>query len=292
MKREKTVFPKDEVAHLFAHQRTTNARDSRTTFYVDGHTIYSYGSHFPIAKHVTNKKKEKALLFTTRTYSNTTAKHKSIVRSACSHLNIIYCYNPNCEHDENIEFYIKLMKNELSGLSNSRKPEKQIEPAKEILNDLKKYCEFFSIKVPKTAIHIIDSAQSGEYAEYLNKERKRIEAEQRRKEKRKLEAFKVSLSKWRDNITHRLFDKPFGFDYLRYNGKRVETSQGVEIPLEIAKKAFDYIMDAISKGGCRDCDYSILDYNINHINNDEMSIGCHTFEISEIKNIAKQLNWL
>ena len=55
-------------------------------FYFDGDTIYSYGSHFPIARHVKGKGGTSAVLFTTKGYSATTAQHKAIVASACRHL--------------------------------------------------------------------------------------------------------------------------------------------------------------------------------------------------------------
>ena len=54
------------IAHLWANQLQDEARNSGSgNFYFDGDVIYSYGSHFPIAKHVVNAKGEKAVLFTT-----------------------------------------------------------------------------------------------------------------------------------------------------------------------------------------------------------------------------------
>ena len=58
-------------------------------FYFSGDTIYSYGSHFPIARHVTNKRGS-AVLLTTRGYSATTAGHKAVVARACQHLTVFH----------------------------------------------------------------------------------------------------------------------------------------------------------------------------------------------------------
>jgi hypothetical protein len=74
MAREKHVYPTNEIAHLWAHQSKPDARNPQSNFYFRGDTIYSYGSHFPIARHIEHDGK-KAVLFTSRTYSNTTAKH-------------------------------------------------------------------------------------------------------------------------------------------------------------------------------------------------------------------------
>ena len=54
---------------------------SGNNFYFDGDTIYSYGSHFPIARHVETKR-GRAVLFTTRDYSVTTSGHKWTVLAA------------------------------------------------------------------------------------------------------------------------------------------------------------------------------------------------------------------
>lgn len=293
MSRVKRVFPTDEVAHLFAHKHTEDARNPNDNLFVSGNTIYSYGSHFPIASHISNKKHENALLFTTRGYSNTTAKHLSIVRSACSHLNIIYCNNPKGEHEDNLEAFHKSIEYTLKGLTNARKPERYIEPAKDTFNELKKYCEFFSIKVPKRTEKIISSAENGEYKEYLQKEAKRIAAEIKRKEKKKLEMFKETLIKWRENKSDRIYNNPTGFDFLRHNGKRIETSQGVEIPIEIAKKAYKFICSTIKNGGCSDgeCNYKILDYDVKEVSNDFLRIGCHNISMTEINNLAQEMNW-
>ena len=54
MARTRHVYPVDMVAHLWAH-RAQESAPQRGNFYFDGDTIYSYGSHFPIARHVKHK---------------------------------------------------------------------------------------------------------------------------------------------------------------------------------------------------------------------------------------------
>jgi hypothetical protein len=77
-KRTRHVHPTDMVAHLWAHQTQGSARNPHGNFYFEGNTIYSYGSHFPIARHVDKN----TILFTTCGYSPTTSGHISCVRSA------------------------------------------------------------------------------------------------------------------------------------------------------------------------------------------------------------------
>jgi hypothetical protein len=85
-KRIKHVFAPHEVAHEWFYNSDTidNGRSKRTgNIYFQGDIIYSYGSHFPIARKVKNDSgKVIAVLFTSREYSNTTSGYKGSVRSA------------------------------------------------------------------------------------------------------------------------------------------------------------------------------------------------------------------
>src|SRR5688572_19378457 len=103
----KTVFRVDNstVAHLCANKSQIEATNG-SNFFFDGDTIYSYGRHFPIAKHIINDGK-RAVLFTQETNSKTTAKHISIVKHACNHLNVIYCASPTATHSANFDFWVK-----------------------------------------------------------------------------------------------------------------------------------------------------------------------------------------
>jgi len=95
MARTRNVYPTDEIAHLWMHQTQDSARNPQGNFYFSGATIFSYGSHFPIAKLVTGAKGEQAVLFTERKYSNTTAKHVGLVHQAIpNEVPYYYCYNP------------------------------------------------------------------------------------------------------------------------------------------------------------------------------------------------------
>lgn len=288
----KKVHDLDMVAHLFANQSQTEARNGGNTFYFYKDTIYSFGSHFPIAKHTKNKKGDTALLFTTRGYSNTTSKHISITSSACRHLNKIYCSNPNKTHKENIIAYEKNIKECLLGLDRARKLERYIEPAKHILEQCIKYCDFFNLKVPKKITKLIEQAESGKYADYLAKERNRIEKEKQKEEKAKFKLFSTNLEKWRKGDGDRLYGHTTGFDYLRFNGKRIETSQGVEIPIDTAKKSFNFIMKSVKVGGVDKPEHKILNWNINKITAEFLQIGCHKIEITEINSMAKQMKWI
>jgi hypothetical protein len=75
-------YSHNAVAHMWANQTKDSARGNNIFF--QGDKIFSYGSHFEIARHVGINN----VLFTACDYSVTTAQHKNIVRRACSHKRI------------------------------------------------------------------------------------------------------------------------------------------------------------------------------------------------------------
>ncbi len=81
---------------------------------------------------------------------------------------------------------------------------------------------------------------------------------------------------------------------MRFNAdkNRVETSQKIEIPAEIAKRFYNTVLDVISKGGCTNCNMQFMDmYKVSEINKDFIKVGCHTIAIKEIKTLTTKLGW-
>jgi hypothetical protein len=79
--RQKQVFPRDTVAHLWAHKAQDSARDPSGNFYFTGPTIYSYGPHFAMAHILADEcgpELAGRVLWNDAKSSNTTSKHKSI----------------------------------------------------------------------------------------------------------------------------------------------------------------------------------------------------------------------
>ena len=96
----KTVFNNAALAIAFVKQDQDFGRNPHHTFYFQGDTIFSYGAHFPIAKIV-----DGTVLFTNRSYSNSTAKQISHVRDAIhnhSNLDVISVENVTATYLDDI----------------------------------------------------------------------------------------------------------------------------------------------------------------------------------------------
>ena len=274
----KLVHTPQNVAHLFANQLQDEARVSGRNFYFNNDKIYSYGSHFCIAKHYNG-----ILLFTEAKYSNTTAKHINHVYNASSHLEKVFCYNPNGSHEQNFNAWIDEAEQNIEKLKKANKPVIYLTNLDTIKDKAQKYAKVFGIAVPEYLNTILSITDKDGANEYANKKAEYLKAEKIRKEKQLKKEHKEALNKWRKFETSSLYLRD-GFDYLRYNveKKRFETSQRIEIPLEIAKRIYTNLIEnkPFEK---------VLDYSVKEINKAFIEVGCHKITIKEIKEIWKKV---
>jgi len=275
----KRVHTPENVAHLFANQLQSEARTQAGNFYFNQSMIFSYGSHFCIARHIDNN----TLLFTERNYSNSTAKHIAHVKNASNHLYKIYCYNPTGTHLDNFNYWIREAEFNIDKLKAARKPEIYIFELQSIKNKAERYANFFNIEIPlqlKKALEITEKAQ---ILEYLEQKDAIIKADKLKKEKARKKEHATELKAWRNFEKSSLFLRD-GFDYLRYNKEkqRFETSQRVEIPLALGLKLYDKIKNGVQFE-------KVLDYTVKEINKTFIQVGCHKITIKEINTIIKTI---
>lgn len=271
----KKVNTPQQTTHLFALQTQSEARTSNGSLYFYGNSIYSYGNHFCIAKFIDSK----TLLFTERSYSNTTSKHISCVNYATSHINKIYCYNPIGTHFDNFDNWITQAEQLADKLKRANKPEIYISQLQQIENKATKYANYFNIAIPETLQSVLKVTTKAEILAYMENKAELIKAEKIAKEKQLKKEHATNLKKWRKFETGRLYTRD-GFDYLRKNNEQFETSQGVKIPLEIGKRFYNNLA-AVKVND------KFLDFTVNEITKTFIGIGCHKITFKEINNIIK-----
>jgi hypothetical protein len=263
-----------DVAHEFAYGST----DAKTAnMFIVGDCIYSYGYHFCIAKRVGRGH----LLFTTRSYSNTTAKHISYVRQATSHYDRIYCAYPNGTHNDNQKAFLDEIKSYLPKLAKARKPDKWIYQIQIICAMAKKYCEFFEIKMDKDLAMFVESDDLNKTNEkYLSELKKREE----RLRREKMRANKEALKKWHNFETS--YCPSLSHQELRVNAEtnRIETTMRVVIPFELGRAFYAKLKANELKEGD-----NLMHYRIRKITDKEISIGCHTFKRKYLLDFGKSV---
>lgn len=305
----KTVFSNNELAHIWAAQSQNEGRAN--SFFFNGKTIYSYGHHFPIATIEGN-----FVFFTKRTYSNTTAKHISLTRRAISHKKIIYCYDvptnlkyASTDHENNQNRWKKEIKALFDELGNKkiRNTQDRINSINSLISELNIYCDYFSLKIKDKELKSLLLLATD--ADFLAKAREAKEKQQLATEKKLKQATKVFdkyIKLWRENKLEdisnfsakekELFtfyqNNSQSYTRLRYNSdqNRVETSKGVQIPVEIAKRAF-LQLNSCMESTCNKLSIPVLNYTITETNKTAIIAGCHTIPKEDVRYIATLLNW-
>lgn len=289
----KRVVDKHSVAHLWANKHQDDARTPSGNLYFNSQGIFSYGSHFLIAKHVENSAGERAILMTKRNYSNTTNAQINIVKSAARHIKQILVPNPDESQSDNFEKWYTEIRHIADRLANARKPEKYVLQIEYVINEVKAYAGFFSCEVPEYLLAAGEIKDNAQYTEVLKKETERRKIQEEKEQKERVRMLKIRLKEWRAFKTS--YIKIYGsYDFLRFNkaSNRVETSQRVEIPAEIAKTFYKVVLETIANGGCKDCDMMLMErYEVKEINKDFIKVGCHNITIKEIKSFTKKLGW-
>ncbi len=288
----KLVVDNSTVAHRWANQNfeAGESRNPGGNFYYSGKIIYSYGRHFPIARHVTNERGDNAVLFTESTYSNTTRDQVSIVKQACNHLNVIYCSTPTSSHEESFNSWTIDIESIASNLSKARKPEKYLSQIDEIAARVSKYASFFDLHIPEALLAAMAIKDTGEYTDYLLKKIAFNEAEALRIRKEAEARVKKELKKWLAGEGFRLYNRA-DRDYLRINADKtkVETSQAVVISWELAAKTWEKLKAGKLKVG----EKFLREYEVREVGKNVV-IGCHSFPVKYLldfgeKHFTKQL---
>ena len=201
----------DAVAHYWANKTQSEATNGGNFFY-ENDIIYSYGRHFQIAKHVINEERERAVLFTQQTYSNTTAKHISIVKQACNHLDVIYCKSPDSTHDANFAHWLSMAEGIAAQLLKAKKPEKYLNELNYIKGYAEKYSQFFKLTIPAALQSVLNIENKDQYKTYSENKQAILDRERKEGEARAKKEHAKHLKKWLAGETNRL--------YTRFHRKR------------------------------------------------------------------------
>jgi len=286
MARTRHVYPSDMVAHLWAHKAQDSARESGGRFYFEGDTIYSYGSHFPIARHVAHKGRS-AVLFTTRSYSVTTSGHKWTVEGACRHLTVFHVADvtgtaPGKQFADYRQRYVELARKYTRARSN--KPW-ILGSLRDLVDEANRFAQFFGLRC-RLSLPADLSVMEEECRAIELRERER---KQRAEAKRRREALE-RLQKWVDGETDFLCQQSYGPIRLRIKGDELQTSRGARVPIAHAVKAFRIIKRLRDKGQSYERNGHTV--HLGHFALDavdaqgNVTAGCHNVTWTEIERVA------
>lgn len=289
------------VAHYWANK--VQEEGYGHNMYFEGDTIYSYGRHFPIAKHVTNASGEHAVLFTTDNYSNSTAKHKAEVRGASRHIKTFTISPCGLTGDLDRGFnnvladYQERVNDQLKQALKRRKEKLRnhdIRAAMALVDEANDYIRFFDVPVKQLTMpeNLAEFEAQVKADQAAARERDKVRKEEQRIKLAEVIADYTAAFRADGCSSMPYYLREHTGCLLRIDGDTLETSEGADIPLAHAVKLWPYMIEAKRDGIKLDAPIKLGVYRLDSFNADlegTLRVGCHTIRWSEIELIAKQL---
>lgn len=281
----KRVVDSQMVAHLWAHQTQSDARNAKSSMFFEGDTIYSYGSHFPMARHFKG-----VVLVNDGSYSITTSKHQQHVHSAISNKTSIYITNMFTDKaaiDENFKYFTSQINKFMKLSIRARLVDSKnwyLNQAQNVCNNANAYSKLMgrtrSFSLPDTE-KIKAAIKATRELEKL----KRLQLVQDNADK---------MAAWENGDNVRL---GYGLPVClrRSMNDTIQTSLGAKFPVSHGKRVYQFAKK------CRDNKTSfqrngekvrIGVFQIDSISvNGSVKAGCHNVTWETIERFAKRMEW-
>ncbi len=294
----KTVVTSAMVAHLWASQNQDHARNPQRSLFYTGSVIYSYGGHFPIAKH-----SEGVVLITTRRHSVTTGKHLQLVKYAANHKQMIPCANVLAKTKEDHTANLAAMRGQcLTDLEKSSRARTNAahyyHEAKHLVAVHAQYRALFGkgldaqLQIAPEWKHEAAGRIAAQAA--LTKERAvqaGIVTAQRLVQKR------LDLEEWKGNAeyVHGAFHSLPVALRASEDGLTIETSHGAQVPATHAQRIWRKVQQARTTGQPYQRNghtERVGTFDVTSIGIDGTVIaGCHTISVEAMQELAGKLGW-
>jgi hypothetical protein len=302
MARQRTVFFNDMVAHVWANRSQQEGRNRQGNFYFVGDSIFSYGSHYEIARHV-ERKGRRAILFNNAGSTITTERNKRLVRRAIpAGVPVFHVDSFDATPRDILKSYRARFADLALTYSRARTNRPwYLKSMARLVAEANECAAFYGLRgrlaMPDNLETMVAdckviAAREAEKQRKIDAKRKRdAEAYARKREQERQSDIAAWLAGG-DSLPRWGTETPL----LRIKGENVETSWGADFPVDHARRAFRLIQ------ACRDSGkpYTRNGHSI-HLGlftidaideRGNVRAGCHTVEWSEVERIARELNIL
>lgn len=296
------------VAHLWAAQGKPGAKGSNLFF--EGPVIFSYGHHFPIANIIpATKARPRVILFTSRDYSVTTAKHKGQVRRAIPDSDICFTVPKvradfggveSIDHNANARYLrAQVIEAQSKALRATKYAKEYADSAREALEALRGYLGYFGRYITPnadraalrafarkplwTARELAKIGAKIERGAALEAAREAREAAKRAEAAKELipalEAWAAGTGEYRSGFYNlpcrlRVVMAEHGPDRI------VETSHGANVPLAAA-----IMLLGAWQAGAVELGAKIGPYTVEAVTPELITIGCHKIDRVEAERV-------
>lgn len=278
----RTVFPNQQVAHVWAQQNQSEGRNANSSVRFRGRVLYSYAE--PIAAFVEGGA---ACLVTSRTFSVTTTRHTSRALQAIPPgVRVMRavdvssrCFGP--DHERNRAAFAEEITAATLRIAKARKNKDwAADTAKRAIDNANSYAEVFGLEwrfdplSPEAVAAAVEGAKA------------RKEAEKKRAAKQAEEA-REAMAEWIAGTRHVAPAHPETFLRISGDGESVQTSRGAVVPVAHARRAWPFILAGFREGFHRNgTEIRLGAFQVDSIGEGVLRAGCHTVKQSEVERIA------
>ncbi len=285
---KQTFRSNQEVCHIWASR--SQEYGVCGSIYFRGDTIYSYGSHFPMAKFIGDD----VVLVTTLKHSSTTSCHQGLVSQAIppsyKQYHVDTVMGDRLQH---VMYYAARLESTYKKFPRARtNSHRYYERNHQIMDEMLDYAERFRCKskLPNYSRFVLASPENKETADM---QREVFTAKQ--KQIRKTKAAEIKKAKAKNAKMEQLWlsgvmtqGVKFSEVRVRVNPldpKELNTSSGAYVPLREAKTLYRLIKRNKPVQGIK-----IGSYTVTGING-TLRVGCHEISRTEIDRFATVMNW-
>ena len=285
----------DEVCHFWANQSQESGSNKTRSVYFERERIYSYGSHFCMARILPSG----VVVVSTRTYSVTTTGHMHHMQNAIRGRTVVYCHNPAANVHANMDHARHQV---ISLIESAKRPRLQhrtrVQRRAQALETAESANEYLAALPPDEQLSAqpIDTTNLQSAAADLAQWQRAADESRKALHAARLADLQADLQAWRAHeiITRTgLSNLPCALR-LSQDRTRIQTSWGAEIDTKHAPLLWGLIER--TRTGRREPTNPALPlgpYVLNNIRADgSIVVGCHDIPYSELANIAQQLGYI
>lgn len=300
--RVKRVMNVSQVIHTWANRSQTNGESGKRNVYFIGDRLFDYGDHFCLGQFVTTKKGELVCLLNSDSYGPTTSKHQGMTAGAVPKSIPTFeipkagyeRYTDSFDVDKALEAYkarATILATKAKRAKNDSTKDWYNVRAANVLEEAKTFAKTFGARFRVASLDALAKAAI-EAAKRVEKERKERETHERAIA---LEDFRAWQAGTKNHCPYAHNRTVNGGAYLRVSndGQVLQSSQGAEVPINHAIRAFKFIKlcrdggKAWAKNGHS---LRVGNFAVDSVSESgDIHAGCHFIEWAEIERIAKQI---
>lgn len=290
----KTVFSSNsELAHVWANQLQNEG--SANNMFFNGPVIYSYGTHYEIARFVEAPNGQRVCFVNLNGYSNSTAKHTSHVWNAIPDgilayrvpfINGVGGYWHRQTHYFDLKEFNKVIdamliqcQNLVFDQLNAVSRFQAFYQANNIFNEIQEICTLFDLDIPARPENWDKAKEKADHLRATQGQREKA------KELKKLEKEKELLNKW---LNHEYNGQLYGIPVhlrLSSDGTKIETTKGAKVGLDSALRLLAKIQANQNVKGEKIDGFTLIESTLDHV-----KIGCHLIAWPVINQVFRKVN--